>query len=144
MIFKFIASTFCITFKTSFIAACSFRRRCLPAHSDCFPDCSAALSPRGGVRTFAGVVEVLPGAFGASLFRSSFRSAQRFDIGDQMNQLFFGNLSFECRHDRLITFDNLRSRIQDRVADILVVGINGLTIDSLTSVPNIPSSFAPR
>ena len=35
--------------------------------------------------------------------------------------MFFGNLAFEGRHYRLKSFNDLRTRVQDRIANILVI-----------------------
>ena len=52
------------------------------------------------------------------------RSAYKLTEIDERDKLLLGNLSLEGRHDRLEAFDDLRTRIEDRVADVLIVGFN--------------------
>ena len=63
-----------------------------------------------------GVSAVRPAA-GAAACRSS-----DFDVGDQLQQLLFGHQPLERRHDRLEAGHDLRLRVQDRLAEVGLVG----------------------
>ena len=47
---------------------------------------------------------------------------QRLDVRDQLQQLLFGDQALERRHDRLEAGHDLRLRVQDRLADVRLVG----------------------
>src|SRR5262249_44321948 len=45
------------------------------------------------------------------------------DVGDQLANFVLGDLAFEARHDRLEAGDYVLVRVQDRVADVVVVSV---------------------
>ena len=50
------------------------------------------------------------------------RIGQRLDVGDDPDELVLGDLAFIGRHQRLITRGDLAARLEDRIADIALVG----------------------
>src|ERR1044071_848579 len=53
---------------------------------------------------------------------------ERFDIRDNLQHSFFAHRTFKNRHDRLISPDDLGTRLKDRFAEIIFVRRNGSSI----------------
>src|SRR5579864_2501253 len=79
-----------------------------------------------------GVGYSLGALFGGGSRRFSGRwsgGRQAFYICDQLQQAIFADLSLEHGHDvTLVTFDDLRVRIEDRFADVSLVGEYGTAV----------------
>ena len=54
-----------------------------------------------------------------------------------------GHLSFECRHDRLKSFDDLAAWIQNRIPDVLVIHRRGAATDKLNFLAINTFEFSP-
>src|SRR5665213_3532668 len=57
-----------------------------------------------------------------------FRRTDRLDIRDQFLNLFLAHLSLEGRHNRLESRDDLRQRLQYRLANVPIVGYHLLAV----------------
>src|SRR5436309_15005329 len=57
--------------------------------------------------------------------RASFLCAECPDVREQLQQLFLAELPLKGRHLRRIAGDDLRRRIEDRFADVGLVGRDG-------------------
>src|SRR5207249_1206697 len=70
--------------------------------------------------------------------RSLRLGAERLDVLNQLQQLFFGNEALKRGHDRLEARGDLRARIEDRLADVALVGDDRLAVlerDGLAKQP---------
>src|SRR5689334_21490463 len=54
--------------------------------------------------------------------RRGVAGAQRADEGDELQDLLLAHLVLEARHDRLIAGDDLGPGVEDRFAQVLLVG----------------------
>src|SRR5690349_3246578 len=74
----------------------------------------------------AGCAAAYPRLRPTDSFRSgSWRAPQRLNVGDELRKLLLAELTLKARHDRLVASDDLRLRVEDRAANICLVGGDG-------------------
>ena len=61
------------------------------------------------------------------------RLGQRFNIGDQLNELLLVQLAVEAGHDRLKACHDFGRRTQDRLAQVVSSAVTVAPVVSLTS-----------
>src|SRR5258708_17657180 len=62
---------------------------------------------------------------------------ERLDVGDELVDLLVGDLTPERRHDRLKAADDLRLRIEDRLANVVFVDLDLALVGRLPFTPDV-------